>query len=56
MSRRGQGRGRGGSRQFTGGPKDCVCPKCGAKVPHVRGVPCLDTSCPNCGSKMLPSS
>jgi len=26
----------------------CVCPKCGYKVPHERGVPCSTLQCPNC--------
>ena len=54
MSTRGFGKGRGGSRRYAGGPKECVCPGCGSKVTHVRGVPCLDTKCPKCGKKMLP--
>jgi len=55
MGQRGRGRGRGGSGQGIGGPSECVCPKCGTKTTHARGVPCLDVTCPNCGSKMLPS-
>lgn len=31
-------------------------PSCGTKVPHVRGIPCLDTKCPKCGANMLPST
>ncbi len=31
----------------------CICPKCGEKVLHQDGVPCLDTNCPKCDSKML---
>ncbi|MFP3951516.1 MAG: hypothetical protein ACLFVP_05195 [Candidatus Bathyarchaeia archaeon] len=54
MSQR--GRGRGSSRQGVGGPSQCVCPECGTKVPHRRGVPCLQTKCPNCGANMLPAS
>ena len=27
---------------------DCVCPKCGYKIPHQRGVPCSTLQCPNC--------
>lgn len=26
----------------------CVCPKCGYKIIHQRGVPCSSLSCPNC--------
>jgi len=53
---RGYGRGRGGGRQGDGGPSYCVCPKCGYKTPHVRGIPCLSTKCSNCGTAMMPSS
>jgi len=31
----------------------CVCPKCGEKMLHNRGVPCQDEKCPNCRVKML---
>jgi NAD-dependent SIR2 family protein deacetylase len=31
----------------------CVCPKCGYKIEHRRGVPCLEEKCPECGAKML---
>ena len=27
---------------------DCVCPKCGHKSSHPRGVPCSTLKCPNC--------
>lgn len=37
----------------AGGPQgNCVCPKCGTRVKHERGVPCTDRSCPECGTKM----
>lgn len=31
----------------------CVCPKCGDKTLHHRGVPCQEERCPNCGGKLL---
>ena len=38
---RGMGRGRGGMRNNNAGPGGyCVCPNCGAKVPHQAGTPC----------------
>jgi len=42
------GRGFGWQRKgkFTNG--DCVCPKCGYKTSHLRGVPCSTLKCPNC--------
>lgn len=45
----GRGRGKG---QGLGGTEECVCPKCGEKVPHTRGIPCIQTNCPKCGSRM----
>ena len=52
--------GRGGRRrdfmsgrgQGLGGSADCVCPKCGEKAPHQRGIPCFNTKCPKCGTPM----
>ncbi|MCW8848734.1 MAG: hypothetical protein OQJ81_02045 [Melioribacteraceae bacterium] len=32
---------------------NCICPKCGGKISHSRGVPCQDQKCPKCGAKML---
>ncbi|MBN2380281.1 ferredoxin [candidate division WOR-3 bacterium] len=31
----------------------CICPKCGEKIPHRRGVRCIDERCPKCGTVML---
>lgn len=46
-----RGRGRRGGRAL-GPAGNCVCPNCGATVPHRTGVPCFDIICPKCGSKM----
>lgn len=38
---------------FGMGPKgECICPSCGKKVPHQRGIPCYEQKCPNCGKDM----
>lgn len=49
---RGQGRG-GGNRPGSGPGGNCVCPKCGHKVPHQVGQRCLDIPCPKCGTSMI---
>ncbi len=61
----GRGRGQGGGRGSVGGGGGrnrgggfgaggfCVCAKCGAKVPHQRGVKCTDLKCPSCGHTMV---
>jgi hypothetical protein len=36
-----------------GADGNCIRPKCGHRMPHVRGVPCQDERCPECGAKML---
>ncbi|MDO8836759.1 MAG: NifB/NifX family molybdenum-iron cluster-binding protein [Vicinamibacterales bacterium] len=53
------GAGRSGHRWGRmGGPRAagaiglCVCPACGHREPHVRGVPCVQTTCPSCGTAM----
>jgi hypothetical protein len=55
----GRGQGRGGQRpvrmggSFAGGPTGyCVCPRCGQRVQHERGLPCLERKCPKCGIAM----
>ncbi len=30
----------------------CVCPKCGYKVEHQRGIPCSALQCPNCKTNL----
>lgn len=52
------GGGTGGGRGMGGGMGKgpgghCVCPNCGTKVPHERGVPCFQVKCPNCGTYMV---
>jgi predicted DNA-binding protein (UPF0251 family) len=46
--------GRSGRRRgrVFGGSMECVCPECGKKTPHERGVPCFSIKCPKCGSPM----
>lgn len=47
----GGGRGRmGGFARGPGG--DCICPRCGKRKPHQRGVPCSQHKCPDCGATM----
>jgi len=43
----------GGNRPGAGADGNCVCPNCGTKVPHQRGVPCYSLACPQCGAKMV---
>ena len=31
---------------------ECVCPNCGTKIPHQRGIPCFRQMCPKCGTPM----
>ena len=59
---RGGGRGAGGGGARGGrmggpaaaGPEGaCVCPQCGHRVAHRRGVPCTENACPKCGARMV---
>ena len=45
--------GRSGEGGGLGSGGFCVCPKCGHRVPHKRGVPCLDERCSTCGVAMV---
>jgi hypothetical protein len=55
---RGMGCAVGKGRGLMGGPfaaepgGNCVCPKCGQKVPHIVGEPCSNQTCPACGTRM----
>jgi hypothetical protein len=49
---RGMGRGLRAAGSGLGGTKECICPKCGYKEPHVRGVPCSEKKCPECETPM----
>jgi NAD-dependent SIR2 family protein deacetylase len=43
-----------GIHKRGGGPSgNCICLKCGTKVPHQAGAPCLKTKCPQCGAAMV---
>jgi len=45
--RRGSQRPRG-----LGGSSECVCPSCGYKETHKRGIPCSTINCPKCGTPL----
>lgn len=48
----GQGRGRVGGPPAGGPVGTCLCPKCGHREPHERGVPCAQKRCPKCDAAM----
>jgi len=47
----GMGKGRMGGTA-AGPVGECMCPKCGNRIPHQRGLPCTERKCPKCGSMM----
>lgn len=54
----GQGAGMGcgmgmGKGAGLGAGENCVCPKCGRKSSHTRGVPCNAIKCSQCGTTMV---
>lgn len=46
----GKGRNKGGA-MGTGG--NCICAKCGYKIPHQTGVKCTTIKCPDCGKPLI---
>jgi predicted Fe-Mo cluster-binding NifX family protein len=52
LGRAGQGPGRTGGTKMAGPAGTCVCPQCGHREPHQRGVPCFERQCPQCGAAM----
>jgi hypothetical protein len=50
---RGSGASRSGGRKDAGPGGECECSKCGHRIPHQTGKPCLDIPCPKCGSQMI---
>jgi predicted Fe-Mo cluster-binding NifX family protein len=48
-----QGFGRRGGPLATGPGGLCVCPRCGRREPHERGIPCTQKQCPTCGIAMM---
>ena len=34
------------------GSRFCICPKCGNKIDHPRGIPCSSIKCTQCGTFM----
>lgn len=44
----------GSGRRGLGKPAcNCVCPACGHREPHVRGIPCVKRQCAVCGAEMV---
>ncbi len=53
---KGRGAGQGRGAGFRAGPGGyCICPNCGAKLPHELGVPCSQLTCPRCGTRLTRS-
>ena len=49
---RGEGIGVGRERQGDGGADYCICPNCGYKETHKKGIPCSKRKCPKCGTPL----
>jgi rubredoxin len=50
------GQGAPGTTFSAGVEGFCVCPKCGAKIPHQRAQICTTVMCPQCGTAMVRES
>jgi len=50
--RGGKGKGRMNGPAAAGPGGFCTCVKCGEKVPHVAGQPCVQMLCPKCAAPM----
>lgn len=48
-----RGGGYGCGRGAQGPSFNCICNKCGTKIPHTPGVPCREERCPKCGTVMV---
>jgi len=47
------GRGKNiGDKPGAGPAGNCICPSCGAKIPHTVNSPCNEVKCPKCGTTM----
>lgn len=40
-------------RSGLGPGGECICPDCGYKIPHRRGMPCSQENCSKCGGGMI---
>jgi hypothetical protein len=49
----GQRAGRMGGPMAAGPTGFCICPQCGQKVAHERGIPCTGSRCSKCGAPMI---
>ena len=45
--------GRGGGAVAAGPSGECICPQCGSREVHERGVPCTQKKCAKCGAAMM---
>lgn len=48
-----RGRDQRGGVDGENGFSFCVCPKCGHREQHQRGIPCVQRQCPQCGTALV---